>query len=187
VTRSGVLALRMLRYRVATMIWLFMLLGAASRDGLGGLGWRHALAAAALGAAYVAATTQNDVADRKIDLVNHPRDPGRPLVSGDATVHDLRVLHLVATVAAVVAAAAIGAGALALVGLSLGIGWAYSLPPLRLAYRTYLTSGARRRVRRGPVRARDRRRRRGSARPRPPLRRGALPPVRRADRAQGLP
>ena len=66
-TRLVVLGLRMLRYRVALMIWLFFLLGAASRDGLEALSWRHAVAAVALGLSYVAATSENDVADRAPD------------------------------------------------------------------------------------------------------------------------
>lgn len=47
----------MLRYRVAVMIWMFLLLGAAARDGLTGFDTRFVWAAVALGAAYVAATT----------------------------------------------------------------------------------------------------------------------------------
>jgi 4-hydroxybenzoate polyprenyltransferase len=132
----------MLRYRVATMIWLFLLLGAASRQGLEELSWRHLLAALALGASYVAATTQNDVADRDIDLVNHPRDPGRPLVTGQSSPAELRRLHLLASALALVAAAPLGRAALSLVVLSLAVGWAYSLPPLRLSFRTFLAHPA---------------------------------------------
>ena len=140
--RTAQLALRMLRYRVAAMIWLFLLLGAASRQGLEELSWRHLLAALALGASYVAATTQNDVADRDIDLVNHPRDPGRPLVSGEASAAELWRLHALASVLALAAAAPLGITALSLVALSLAIGWAYSLPPLRLSFRTFLAHPA---------------------------------------------
>ena len=75
VTRLPVLALRMLRYRVATMLWVLLLLGAAAGDGLVHLGWSHALAAVSLAAAYVAATTVNDVADRDIDRINHTGTP----------------------------------------------------------------------------------------------------------------
>ena len=50
----------MLRYRVALMVWLFLLLGAASRQELEQLSWRHGLAALALGLSYIAATTEND-------------------------------------------------------------------------------------------------------------------------------
>jgi 4-hydroxybenzoate polyprenyltransferase len=142
VTSSATLAVRMLRYRVATMIWLFMLLGAAGRVGLERLSWRHAVAALALGASYVAATTENDVADEQIDLVNHPRDRGRPLVTGEATARDLLVLHRLAAAASLAAAAALGWPAAVLVAASLLVSRAYSRQPLRLSYRTWLAHPA---------------------------------------------
>ena len=129
---------RMLRYRVAAMIWLFLLLGAAHPDGIEAFSVSLALATLALAASYVAATSVNDLADEEIDLVNHPRDSGRPLVSGDATRAELRSLHLVASGLALVAAAPLGGRALALVALSLAIGVAYSVRPLSLSYRTWL-------------------------------------------------
>ena len=67
----------MLRYRIAAMVALFMLLGAA-REGRLELGPRYLLAALALASSYVAATALNDLADEAIDQVNHPRDAGRP-------------------------------------------------------------------------------------------------------------
>jgi 4-hydroxybenzoate polyprenyltransferase len=138
VIRRARLAVRMLRYRVALMLWLFMLLGAAYEDGLRSFWWGYFWAALALASSYVAATCLNDVADRDIDLVNHPRDQGRPLVTGDATVHDLSVLHRIAAVLTVLAAVPLGWRGLAVVAVSLGIGHAYSLSPVRLSYRTYL-------------------------------------------------
>jgi 4-hydroxybenzoate polyprenyltransferase len=135
-TRYARLYVTMLRFRVAAMVWLFMLLGAAFHDG--GSAWRYALAALALGSCYVAATALNDVADEALDRVNHPRGTGRPLVSGEANPHQLSFLAVAAGVAAVLAAAPLGAGALALMGVSLSIAHAYSLPPLRLSYRTHL-------------------------------------------------
>ena len=128
----------MLRFRVAAMMWLFMLLGAASHEGVGGAPWALLAASLALASCYVAATALNDVADEQLDRVNHPRGLGRPLVSGDANPRQLRVLAAGAAVLAIACALELGAGALALVGLSLGIAHAYSLPPLRLSYRTYL-------------------------------------------------
>jgi 4-hydroxybenzoate polyprenyltransferase len=128
----------MLRYRVAAMIWLFLLLGAAYPDGITAFSLPLGLATVALAAGYVAATSVNDLADEAIDRVNHPRDSGRPLVSGDASRAELRRLHLLASGLALAAAAPLGWRALALVGLSLGIGVAYSVPPLSLSYRTWL-------------------------------------------------
>jgi 4-hydroxybenzoate polyprenyltransferase len=124
----------MLRYRVASMIALFLLLGAA-REGPLELGWRYAVAALALASSYVAATALNDLADEQIDKVNHPRDAGRPLVEGTATRRDLLVLHVVASVAALVAAAALGPRALGPVAVSLVVSQVYSARPVRLSYR----------------------------------------------------
>jgi 4-hydroxybenzoate polyprenyltransferase len=137
--RHARLALAMLRYRVASMIWMFMLLGVARHGGLERPTWRLACATLALAATYVAATTANDVADREIDRINHSRDRGRPLVNGDAAPRDLWLVHAAAVVAAVGAAAPLGREALALTALALVIGWAYSLPPLLLSHRTYVT------------------------------------------------
>jgi 4-hydroxybenzoate polyprenyltransferase len=80
----------------------------------------------------------NDIADADVDRVNHPGDPARPLVTGDARERDLWRLHGVACLAALGAAALLGAAAVAAVAGSLAIGIAYSLPPLRVSYRTWL-------------------------------------------------
>jgi 4-hydroxybenzoate polyprenyltransferase len=128
----------MLRFRVAAMVWLFMLLGAAFHDGLHGPAWRYVLAAVVLGACYVAATALNDVADEALDRVNHPHGAGRPLVSGDAAPRQLYVLAAGAGLAALGAGVALGGRAALLVAISLAIAHAYSLPPLRFSYRTYL-------------------------------------------------
>jgi 4-hydroxybenzoate polyprenyltransferase len=128
----------MLRFRVAAMVWLFMLLGAAFHDGLGGSAWEYALAAVVLGSCYVAATALNDVADEALDRVNHPGGSGRPLVSGEASPRQLCLLAVAAGVVATATAVPLGGGALVLVAVSLSIAHAYSLPPLRFSYRTYL-------------------------------------------------
>lgn len=135
-TRLALLWWRMLRYRVASMVAMFMLLGAAHGPGLE-RPWALALAAVALGAAYVAATAVNDVADEPIDRINHPRDAGRPLVAGDASAEDLWRLHVVSSVLALGAAVALGPLAVGLVAASLGIGLAYSVPPVALSHRTW--------------------------------------------------
>jgi 4-hydroxybenzoate polyprenyltransferase len=137
-TRWAGLFVRMLRYRVAVMLWLFLLLGAARHGPLGPMAWDLLWAAVALGASYVAATTVNDVADRDIDRINHPMDRGRPLVTGEASPHELLVVHVLAATIAVAAAAPLGWAPVGIVGISLLIGHGYSLPPVRLSYRTYL-------------------------------------------------
>ena len=77
------LFVRMVRWRVAVTLWFFLLIGAAAQGPLRP-GVALLLAAASLAASYVVATTVNDIADRDVDRVNHPRDPGRPLVTGAA-------------------------------------------------------------------------------------------------------
>jgi 4-hydroxybenzoate polyprenyltransferase len=138
VIRLATLYGRMVRYRVAAMIWMFMLLGAARHDGLRGVGASLGWATVALASAYVAATTVNDLADEDIDRVNHPIDRGRPLVTGEATRRDLLLLHGIAVGAAALSGALAGRDALVLIGISLVIGEIYSVPPVRLSYRTYL-------------------------------------------------
>jgi 1,4-dihydroxy-2-naphthoate polyprenyltransferase len=136
VIRFSLLYVRMLRYRVATMLWMFLLLAAAYREGLSTPSWDYLWSTLALASCYVAATALNDVANRDIDRVNHPRDAGRPLVSGDATERDLLRLHVVAAALALVAALPLGWGGIGVVLVSLAIAVGYSLPPLTLSHRT---------------------------------------------------
>jgi 4-hydroxybenzoate polyprenyltransferase len=124
----------MLRYRIAAMVALFMLLGAA-REGPLQLGVRYLFAAFALASSYVAATALNDLADELIDKVNHPRDAGRPLVDGSATRRQLLVLHVLASGLALAAALPLGLRGLALLGIALLVSQIYSARPLRLSYR----------------------------------------------------
>lgn len=70
--------------------------------------------------------------------MNHPGDPARPLVTGDASERQLWRLHVLACAAALAAAAPLGPAAIAVAAGSLAIGVAYSLPPLRVSYRTWL-------------------------------------------------
>ena len=134
---TGALFLRMLRWRVAVTLWFFLLIGAAAqgpvRPSLTLL-----LATLSLAASYVVATTVNDIADRDVDRINHPRDAGRPLVSGSATERDLWRTNAVAAPLALVAAALASGPILAVSAASLAIGYGYSLRPLKLSYRTWL-------------------------------------------------
>jgi 4-hydroxybenzoate polyprenyltransferase len=63
----------LLRFRVAVMIVLFMLLGAAWHRGLTSIDAPVLLMVLALASSYVSATSVNDIADREIDEINHPR------------------------------------------------------------------------------------------------------------------
>jgi 4-hydroxybenzoate polyprenyltransferase len=128
----------LLRYRVAVMILLFMLLGAAWHRGLTAIDAPVLLMILALASSYVSATSVNDIADREIDEINHPDDKGRPLVSGVARTADLWVLFVVSSVLAVALGLAAGPDAAGIMLLSVVFGALYSLPPSRLSYRTFL-------------------------------------------------
>jgi 4-hydroxybenzoate polyprenyltransferase len=134
---SAALFVRMVRWRVAVTLWAFLLIGAAAQGPL-----RPSiallLAAASLSASYVVATTVNDIADRDVDRINHPRDPGRPLVTGSASERDLWRTNAIAAPIALATAALAGGPVLAVSAASLVIGYAYSLRPIRLSYRTWL-------------------------------------------------
>ena len=131
------LFIRMVRWRVAVTLWFFLLIGAAAQGPLR-LGVALLLAAASLSASYVVATTVNDIADRDVDRINHPRDRGRPLVTGAASERDLWRTNAIAAPLALATAAIAGGPVLAVSGASLAIGYAYSLRPIRLSYRTWL-------------------------------------------------
>jgi 4-hydroxybenzoate polyprenyltransferase len=128
----------LLRHRVAVMIILFMLLGATWQGGLTAIDPPVLLMVLALASSYVSATSVNDISDRKIDEINHPGDRGRPLVTGAARTADLWILFGVSSVLAVTVSLAAGPAAAGIMLLSVVIGVAYSLPPTRMSYRTFL-------------------------------------------------
>jgi 4-hydroxybenzoate polyprenyltransferase len=134
---SARLFLRMLRWRVAVTLWFFLLVGAAAQGPLRP-GIALLLAALSLSASYVVATSVNDIADQEVDRINHPRDPGRPLVTGAASDRDLWRTNAIAAPLALAAAAVAGGPILAVSAASLAIGYGYSLRPIRLSYRTWL-------------------------------------------------
>ena len=127
-----------MRYRVAAMIVLFMLLGAAWHRGQTAIDGSVLLMVLALASSYVSATSVNDIADKEIDEINHPGDPGRPLVTGAAKTADLWVVFGVSGVLAVALPLAVGPDAAGIMLLSVVIGVLYSLPPVALSYRTLL-------------------------------------------------
>jgi 4-hydroxybenzoate polyprenyltransferase len=128
----------LLRYRVAVMIILFMLLGAAWHGGLTAIDAPVLLMILALASSYVSATSVNDISDWKIDEINHPGDRGRPLVTGAAGTTDLWVVFGISSTLAVVLALPAGLAAAGIMLSSVAIGALYSLPPARLSYRTFL-------------------------------------------------
>jgi 4-hydroxybenzoate polyprenyltransferase len=77
----------------------------------------------------------NDLADERIDRVNLPGDPQRPLVGGSVLRREMTVVAAVAAPIAVAGGFLLGPwpGAVVLTGLAISAG--YSLPPTRLADR----------------------------------------------------
>lgn len=129
---------RLLRYRVAGMLVLFLLLAAAIHGAVQNHPWPLTIAAAALAFSYVSATSVNDLADQKIDAINHPESYGRPLITADAKPRDMWLLFALSSIMAVVLASLTGyLSAIILFG-SIVINVLYSLPPIRLSYRTFL-------------------------------------------------
>ena len=129
---------RMLRYRVAVMILLFALIGAAWHGGLTKIDWPIVSMVLALASSYVCATSINDIADREIDRINHPKDEGRPLVTGAAEVRDLWLVFGAAGALSVGLSLAIGPLPTGIMALSVLIGVLYSLPPVELSHRAFL-------------------------------------------------
>ncbi|MQB00822.1 MAG: hypothetical protein GEU78_11105 [Actinobacteria bacterium] len=136
--RLARLAIVMLRYRIALMLWMFMLLGAASGSGTETNVGKWLAAIALLGCSYIAATTLNDLADEDIDRINHPGDEGRPLVVGAASRREMLLSHVASVIATLGCGLALGWTGVAIAAASLAIGHAYSARPILLSYRTYL-------------------------------------------------
>lgn len=132
------LALTMLRYRAALMLWMFFLTGIARHGQLTSMRWSYGIGLLALGASYVAATSINDICDQDVDAVNHPNRPDRPLVSGRASVRDLWTIHVAAAGVVIGCGLALGPTALVIVSMSLIIDHVYSMSPVRLSRRTLL-------------------------------------------------
>jgi len=132
------LALTMLRYRAALMLWMFFFTGIARHGQLTNMRWSYAVGLLALGASYVAATSVNDICDQDVDAINHPNRPDRPLISGRASVRDLWTIHIAAAAVVLGSGLALGPSALLVVSLSLIINLTYSMSPVRLSRRTFL-------------------------------------------------
>lgn len=128
---------QLLRYRVAAMLVLFLLLSITLHGRLE-VSLELALAMLALAFGYISATSSNDLADRDIDRINHPGSAGRPLANGRATPGQMWAVFGVGSGLALACGIAVGPAAGAIMLLSVAINVAYSLPPLRLSYRTFL-------------------------------------------------
>jgi 4-hydroxybenzoate polyprenyltransferase len=82
----------------------------------------------------------NDLADERIDRVNLPGDPRRPLASGVCTRRDLLVVGVTGAVVALAVGTLLPGPALAVVAFGLALSMGYSLRPVRIADRGAVAS-----------------------------------------------
>jgi 4-hydroxybenzoate polyprenyltransferase len=120
------------------MLGLFTTLAMALHNGFASLHLSYLYALIALVSVYVSATSFNDLADEAIDKINHKGKQGRLLVTKEASRRDLAIVGIAASIMMFVFGLLISPAAFLLMLASLAINIAYSLPPLRLSYRTFL-------------------------------------------------
>ena len=133
------LYLRMVRYRSALVLVLFMLLGAAWHNPLSNFALPLLLIVAALMSTYACATSINDLADWKIDQINLKGHSDRPLITGEAKPQDLVSVAIAASVISVGLGLLVKPLVAILLGAMLLMNMAYSLKPLRISHRPILT------------------------------------------------
>src|SRR6185369_13225794 len=98
----------LLRYRVAIMLILFLLIGCSFNGKVDEHSIELVVASAALMFSYISATSVNDIADREIDSINHSGKPGRPLITGRASESQMWMIFTTSSVISLVLAAFIG-------------------------------------------------------------------------------
>lgn len=123
----------------ALLIIMFTNLGAEQAGGrLRFYGW--ALLITSIAGWILAVVAMNELGDEDVDRHNLGRQDRRPLINGDLSRHETQLIAAVGSTAALVTAAAISTTVFAVMAIGLGLGAAYSLPPLRLARRGPATS-----------------------------------------------
>jgi 4-hydroxybenzoate polyprenyltransferase len=120
------------------MLILFMLLSISIHQKLSLHPLLIIFACLSLAAGYVSATSVNDIADAKIDAINHPKSLGRPLITGEGNKRDLTILFIFSSVLSLLLASFVNLDALLILGLMILINVVYSLPPIKFSYRTFL-------------------------------------------------
>ena len=133
------LFLQLLRLKVASMLYLFALLGILStlqKPILTALD--IIVLVVSLSAWYVNATSINDIADKDIDEINLKKARGRPLISKTASLRQMYCINAVAGCIALAGAMVFGAIAAGVMFVCIVLNYAYSLPPIRISYRAYI-------------------------------------------------
>jgi 4-hydroxybenzoate polyprenyltransferase len=124
----------LVRPPVFLLLALYTALGAAVA-GHAGDGWLLVRALVPVAAFLVFSVAVNDLADERVDRVNLPGDPARPLVVGGALRREMTVTAAVAAAVALAGGFLLGAGPGLVTAAGLCVSAAYSLPPVRLAGR----------------------------------------------------
>jgi len=125
----------MLRPPVALIFLVFAALGMVESGTILRPTGSLLLAFAVVSSILINASTTNDIADEQIDKLNLPGSPDRPLASGLARRAHLVCLGLVSGAGALALALAVGGALIWVVLLGLAFNLAYSVRPVRIAYR----------------------------------------------------
>ncbi len=131
--------LRVPTYLLISVYALMGLLTAVYMYGEGVLDWhvgvKFLLCLILMAFWYMNATALNDYADYKIDMINLKDDPDRPLVTGQASRQELKVLAMAYAACGLMLAAVLSPFHLALFGCLLLLNYAYSMKPFQLSHR----------------------------------------------------
>lgn len=120
------------------MLVLFMLMAIALHGQITHWHWAYLIGVVGLTMSYVSATSFNDLADEKIDKVNHAGKKGRLLVTKQASRRELATLGIVASIIMVLLGSVISLWGLVVMAVGLFVNVNYSLRPLIVSYRTFL-------------------------------------------------
>ncbi len=129
------LFVQLLRPKVAVMLVLFVCVGAASTQHAITLSFRLVVLLLALAAWYVNATSVNDLADEKIDVINLQTATGRPLVSRSAERHNVVGIAVFSAVLALGLSSLVSVTYVVVMAAGIILSLLYSLPPVRISYR----------------------------------------------------
>lgn len=132
------ISLIVLRYRVAIMLLIFYVIGIASQQHSQNFSPNYIWGFLALVFGYIVATTINDIADQKIDKINHSKNKSRLLISKKASTKDMLIVNITSALLAFFFATLINQKAQITVGTSLFLSYIYSLKPFQISHKPYL-------------------------------------------------
>jgi len=124
------------RIRIIATCFALVFVGAAAG---GGLDIKIVAGLLMMIAFTVHANSINDYADREIDAINLQGAGDRPLVSGDISNRQFWLIHAVSVAATLALSAFFGWRGIGLSAIVLLIDYAYSIRPLRITDRTFLS------------------------------------------------